>query len=844
MPRNGSGTYTLPPSNPVAPDTVIESTWANDTMEDLALALTNSLTRDGQTTATGNQPMGGFKHTDVTSATARNQYPSLAQIQDGLHARLTGVAGTNNLTGTLPGGATSYALGMVVTFVAPATNTDAMTLNFNGIGIRDVVNNAGIAMSPGEVVAGELMFTFYTGTEFKMIVSSEGGAADVALASMHTTGQIRPVAGSFLDITIATPTSVNIPAGTAWITLPEEVAGEGAVQVSWSAQTVTLSYVNSSFSTTLMVNNLGQIVQQPGKQTGATLRDNVVIGVVTHFAGAIVSVSTRPIIFGQDNVTDVVSFLSGALLQGALVTANGVNNLQLDITSGKIFSPGGAANTILNPNIWDLASANTFSFRTLAGQSTLGASINTAPVTNYDPSGSGTVTPIPQAADAVVHRLYYLYGTYIWVYGQYVYNSVENALSLLEIDRTRYNPSTYLTEATLIAEIVAIKSATNLGLIAQGAIVGVAALTIGLGATGTSLPEAPINGSTYGRLNAGWSAVIPAANPTMTGVATISGTAAEYRATLSPVAAGAVKMGFKSGAFDWAKIEVVNPDNKMYIRGYNPVNGTLQNTITFDFASGETILPDTLTVNGPINATANTITANQIVSTSVVKGLYGWFGNGASGVNVGDAGGIGVVFAGAQAGTPTLPIKVSGATATLEALAGEVTITSSGAMTLDSEGTFSIKLLGKTVDAINLNSTNMLLRYNQVSAASAIVITEDTLDLNYQSPAGQGAVEINNTTLILRAPTGNKCADFGTTSNKLYYSGSATLAITMSAGSVLCSALDGSSALGWDNTAVTLYNATSQARLLVSTFLAFPNIPAASPGSSGVYRDANGFLKI
>jgi hypothetical protein len=735
---------------------------------------------------------------------------------------------------------------MVVTFVAPVTNTDVMTLSFNGIGVRNVVNNAGIAMSPGEVIAGELMFTFYTGTEFKMIVSSEGGAADVALASMHTTGQIRPGAGSFLAITVATPTSVNIPAGTAWITLPEAVAGEGAIQVSWLAQTVTLSYVNTSFSTTLLVNNLGQIVQQPGKQSGATLRDNVVIGVVTHFAGAIVNVSTRPIIFGQDayNVTDVVSFLSGALLQGALVTANGTNNLQLDITSGKIFSPGGAANTILNPNIWELASGNAIGFRTLAGQSTLGASINTAPVASYDPSGSGVVTAIPTNADAVIHRLYYLYGTYVWAYGQYVYSSVENALSLLEIDRTKYNPSTYLTEATLIAEIVAIKTATNLGNIAQGAIVGVAALTIGLGATGTSLPDAPIDGSTYGRLNASWSAVIAAANPNMTGLATITGSAPEYRVTLSPVAAGSAKLGFKSGVFDWAKIEVVNPDNKMYIRGYNPTNGTLQNTITFNFPTGELILPGTLTVGGPINATANTITANQIVATAFVKGLYGFFTTGTLGVNVGESGGTGVVFAGAQAGSPTIPIKVSGSAATLEALSGVMSLTSSSTMTLVPGSTFAVRHLGLASDAFNVNNTNMSLRYRQATNTNAILVTDTTVDINYQSPSGQGAIEIDNATLILRAPTGNKCADFSLTSNKLYFSGSATLSINMSTTAVLCTALDGSSALGWDNTAVTLYNATSQERLKVSTFLAFPNIPAASPGTGGVYRDASGFLKI
>ena len=47
MPRDGSGNYTLPVGNPVISGTTIESNWANTTMEDIAIALTNSLSRNG-----------------------------------------------------------------------------------------------------------------------------------------------------------------------------------------------------------------------------------------------------------------------------------------------------------------------------------------------------------------------------------------------------------------------------------------------------------------------------------------------------------------------------------------------------------------------------------------------------------------------------------------------------------------------------------------------------------------------------------------------------------------------------------------------------------------------------
>lgn len=47
MPRNGSGTYSLPAGNPVVAGDVIEAAWANTTLADVANELTNSLSRNG-----------------------------------------------------------------------------------------------------------------------------------------------------------------------------------------------------------------------------------------------------------------------------------------------------------------------------------------------------------------------------------------------------------------------------------------------------------------------------------------------------------------------------------------------------------------------------------------------------------------------------------------------------------------------------------------------------------------------------------------------------------------------------------------------------------------------------
>ena len=58
MSRNGSGTYTLPAGNPVVTGTTISTTWANNTLTDIATALTQSVSSDGQTPMTGALEMG------------------------------------------------------------------------------------------------------------------------------------------------------------------------------------------------------------------------------------------------------------------------------------------------------------------------------------------------------------------------------------------------------------------------------------------------------------------------------------------------------------------------------------------------------------------------------------------------------------------------------------------------------------------------------------------------------------------------------------------------------------------------------------------------------------------
>ena len=67
MSRNGSGTYSLPVNSWNPATNGVSATPADwqSLIDDVEAALTQSVSKDGQTTMTGNLPMGGFKLTGL-----------------------------------------------------------------------------------------------------------------------------------------------------------------------------------------------------------------------------------------------------------------------------------------------------------------------------------------------------------------------------------------------------------------------------------------------------------------------------------------------------------------------------------------------------------------------------------------------------------------------------------------------------------------------------------------------------------------------------------------------------------------------------------------------------------
>jgi len=108
MSRNGSGTYSLPAGNPVVTGTTITSTWANSTLTDIASALTQSVSADGQTPMTGSLNMASNKIISLGTPTATTDAVTKAYADALIGAGSAGVFSSVTDSG-LTSGRVTYA---------------------------------------------------------------------------------------------------------------------------------------------------------------------------------------------------------------------------------------------------------------------------------------------------------------------------------------------------------------------------------------------------------------------------------------------------------------------------------------------------------------------------------------------------------------------------------------------------------------------------------------------------------------------------------------------------------------------------------------------------------------
>jgi hypothetical protein len=113
MPRNASGTYTLPSGNPVVSGTLIDATWANNTMADLGNEVTDSLSRSGEGAMLA--PLRIIDGVQATPSLAFSNEPSSGLYRAGTNEWWSVAAGVQVQQHTSTGAVTRFAAGAVGT---------------------------------------------------------------------------------------------------------------------------------------------------------------------------------------------------------------------------------------------------------------------------------------------------------------------------------------------------------------------------------------------------------------------------------------------------------------------------------------------------------------------------------------------------------------------------------------------------------------------------------------------------------------------------------------------------------------------------------------------------------
>lgn len=243
MSRNGSGVYNLPAGNPVVTGTTIASTWANNTMNDIASALTGSVAADGQTPMTGDLDMNTNKIINLDPATVAGNAVEYSQFVNATTTSVNITGGTINGT-TI--GATTPASGRFTTLEATgaftAGSTAAITGNttvggtltvtglgaFNGTGALKIP--AGTTGQQPSPTTGMIRFNSTT-NQFEGYGASSwgslgGGATggsgnqaffenDQTVTANYTIPATKN-AGTFGPITIDTGVTVTVSTGSTW----------------------------------------------------------------------------------------------------------------------------------------------------------------------------------------------------------------------------------------------------------------------------------------------------------------------------------------------------------------------------------------------------------------------------------------------------------------------------------------------------------------------------------------------------------------------------------------------------------------------------------------------------
>lgn len=273
------------------------------------------------------------------------------------------------------------------------------------------------------------------------------------------------------------PTKLDISATTGYVvtynsTAPLSPTNPTLVYVSTPAQVAIVpAHVPVCF---YLYDSTGALVQQATVPTPTQRRTHLFVGITATVAGVIVVDQTLPVIPSQLNnqLVDLINSLGPFSTSGNVLSANGVN-LTFNKTSGTMFARAfSQVPTPQDPHSASLAAQTPAQFRSItANPAFFGPLTSILDVANYDPGGSGVITPVGGGANAstnfrVVGFANNTVPEQILVqYGQNTYSSLANAVAGLGTGT--FIPNQALSAGALLGWISVIRTATDLSNPAQ-----------------------------------------------------------------------------------------------------------------------------------------------------------------------------------------------------------------------------------------------------------------------------------------------------------------------------------------------------------------------------------------
>lgn len=210
MPRDASGHYTLPPTNPVVHDTFITTDWANGTLSDIATQLNGVVTRDGLLTFTAQ-----LRATDGTVAAPGVSFAG--QTGTGLSRHGTemraSAAGVHRMTWT----ATSVDIpGASVRLTANFSDAAVENRTLLQTNVANQLTDVGAIPSGTSTTAEFTAYNNSTPTNSGTVTLAATATEAVLEASRVGTGTALPLSVRVLDgeaVRVATNRDVTVQAG-------------------------------------------------------------------------------------------------------------------------------------------------------------------------------------------------------------------------------------------------------------------------------------------------------------------------------------------------------------------------------------------------------------------------------------------------------------------------------------------------------------------------------------------------------------------------------------------------------------------------------------------------------